>query len=271
MGDTVHAAGAAIVTGAGGGIGAACAHLLASDGWGQLILTDRDAAPVNALVAELRAKGVAAEALIGDIADPAFPELLGQKLGGRAIAAFIHAAGVSSKSAEPRRILEINLDASLRLVEFTRPRMANGGAMVLVASIMGHCPVSLEADATFEQPMPAEGSTSLMHLLRNDNDAYCLAKRAVIALARREAMAFGKRNARIVSISPGFIDTQMVRDISPDADAVVAGIIANGAIPRKGRPEEVAATAVFLCSPDAGFITGCDIRVDGGELIGMGL
>jgi NAD(P)-dependent dehydrogenase (short-subunit alcohol dehydrogenase family) len=94
---------------------------------------------------------------------------------------------------------------------------------------------------------------------------------AVIALARREAMAFGKRNARIVSISPGFIDTQMVRDISPDADTVVAGFIASGAIPRKGRPEEVAATAVFLCSAGAGFITGCDIRVDGGELIGMGL
>ena len=48
-------------------------------------------------------------------------------------------------------------------------------------------------------------------------------------------------------------------------------IIASGAIPRKGRPEEVAATAVFLCSAGAGFITGCDIRVDGGELIGMGL
>jgi len=268
MSEDRHAAGLAIVTGAAGGMGSACARLMAADGWPELLLCDLDDARLQGVAAPLRAGGFRIETLAADISDRDFPARLLERLGPREIGAFIHSAGIAPQTAEPDRVFAINLDASLRLLEIVRPRMAEHGAAVLFASIAGHLPVSPEAHAAFERPIPAAGSASLRHFAHDSNEAYLLAKRALIATVKREARAFGVRRSRIVSVSPGLIDTAMTRGVE---NPLTVSLLAGAAVPRLGRPEEVAAACVFLCSRAASFITGCDLRVDGGELAGLGI
>jgi NAD(P)-dependent dehydrogenase (short-subunit alcohol dehydrogenase family) len=95
--------------------------------------------------------------------------------------------------------------------------------------------------------------------------AYSLSKRAVIALAERRAVAWGAQGARIVSISPGLIATPMGRQemAATDAAARLADVTPAG---RPGTAAEIAQAARFLTSDEASFITGCDLRVDGGAV-----
>lgn len=260
--------GVAIVTGAAGGMGAPSARLLAEGGWNELILCDLNAERLEGVAAPLRSGGAQVEVLVGEITDPAFVEALVGKIGSRPISAFIHTAGVSPHMTTAERILEINLDATQALVDAVRPKMAQGGAAVLFASMAGYFATAPEADAAFEQPLPPEGTAALRHFAVNEGMAYTLSKRAVRAIARREAKAFGERGARINSMSPGLIDTPMGNGEWNDH---TRAMLANSALPRLGRPEELAAAAVYLCSPQASFVTGIDLRVDGGALAAMGL
>jgi NAD(P)-dependent dehydrogenase (short-subunit alcohol dehydrogenase family) len=260
--------GLAIVTGAAGGMGSQCSRLLVEDGCHELLLCDLDGPKLEAVATPLRAEGANVAILAADISDPAFLALLIERLGQREIGALIHTAGVAPQTTTSTRVFEVNLDASLRLMNAVRRHMAKGSTAVFFASVAGHLPVSPEADRAFEGPIPVEGSHSLRHFAADTNQAYLLAKRAIIATVKREAKAFGERGARLVSVSPGMIDTAMMKDIENE---LTISLYKSAAIPRLGRPEEVAAACVFLCSPAASFITGCDLRVDGGELAGLGI
>jgi len=267
MKEARHGSGVAIVTGAAGGIGSKCAELLAENGWQELILCGRDNPSLQMIAELLRANGSKISTLGADITDLQFPARLLEGLGAREISAFVHVAGVSHL-AERDQIFEINLDASLRLLEAVKPRMAEYGAAVLFASLAGHLPVSAQADAAFDRPIPAQGSASLRHFASNSQEAYFLSKRAIIATVKREAKAFGERKARIVSVSPGLIDTVMTQGAQNE---IGARLVAGAAVPRLGRPEEVAEACVFLCSSAASFITGSDLKVDGGQFAGLGI
>lgn len=260
--------GVGIVTGATGGMGAASAARLAAQGW-PLILCDLHQAPLEEQAAAFRARGVQAEILAGDIADKAFPTRLIAALAGRPIGALIHTAGVSPTMADAKRIFEINYDASMRLVEAVRPQMAKGACAVLISSSSAHLVVSPEIDEALRALKPGQDSSSLFKFATQPQLSYPISKRALIFLVAREAAAFGERGARIVSISPGLIDTKMGRAeqaASPQMDAMLAAT----PLKRYGVADEIASAAAFLCSPDASYITGCDIRVDGGTLAALG-
>jgi NAD(P)-dependent dehydrogenase (short-subunit alcohol dehydrogenase family) len=263
-------AGLAIVTGAAGGMGAPSARQLFEAGFRQLLLCDLDAGRLEGVAAPLRQAGAQVEILAGDISDAGYPDRLAAAIGQRPVAAVIHTAGISPTMGDAQRIMKINLDASLALVEVIRPRMAEGAAAVLFASMASHMPLGPEIDGAAEAPLGADGAASLMKYAASPQAAYPISKRAVRALVRREASAFGDRKARILSLSPGLIDTGMGRQ-EFEAAAQTQVMLERTPLGRLGDPEELAAVAVFLCTPAASYMTGCDVRVDGGTTAGLGL
>ena len=262
-------AGIAIVTGAAGGMGSASARALVADGWDNLLLLDRSEEALEAVAAPLRAGGAKVAVLAGDIVDPAFPGQMIAAIGDQPIATFVHTAGISPGMGDAERILSVNLDATVRLVDAVRDRMAPGAAAVLYASNSAHMPMPPEASAAFWAPLPEGGALALAHFADRPELAYPLSKIGVRALVKREAKSFGERGARLVSVSPGAIDTQMTRGES-QTSPIVAHMINGSAIGRIGRPEELANVTAFLCSPKASFVSGVDWLVDGGQTAGMG-
>lgn len=261
--------GVAVVTGAAGGMGSASARELVSEGWNDLLLCDISAERLEAVAGPLREQGAKVEILAGDIAAPDYGDLLVAALNGRPIAALIHTAGLSPQMADAERILRVNLDATVRLVEAIRDHMAAGSAAVLYASNSAHMPMPPEAAAAFWGPLPEGGAMALAHLCPEPNMAYPMSKIGVRALVKREARSFGERGARLVSVSPGAIDTAMTQG-EAGSSPIIDKMIGDSAIGRIGRPEELAAVSVFLCSPKAGYVSAVDWLVDGGQTAGMG-
>lgn len=258
----------AIVTGAAGGMGAAAAAMLAADGW-PLILCDLDRARIEAVAAGWDMTACTVDIVAGDIDDPAYPARLHAALGEREIGIFIHTAGLSPTMADAERILRVNFDATVRLVDVVRPKMAAGGCAVLIASSAAHMVKSPDLERALAEAVATRSSSALVPLLPRPEMAYPLSKRAVIGLVAHEAAAFGERGARIVSISPGLIDTPMTR-AEQAASEQMREMLALTPLKRLGTAEEIASVAIFLCSDGASYITGSDIRVDGGTLARLG-
>jgi NAD(P)-dependent dehydrogenase (short-subunit alcohol dehydrogenase family) len=249
-----------IVTGAASGMGEATARVLANRG--RLLLVDRDANKLAQLAETLGSADV--EQVVLDLSDPEFPAVLTAALAGRPVQSLVHCAGLSPTMADPLLILEVNLAATIRLVEVVRPLMAAGGGMVLFASTAAHFAGSA-LDARINAVTRAEDVASLADLAPNPGIAYQVSKRGVYLLVRREVFSFGRKGVRIVSLSPGIIDTPMGRaemamqsSMQPMIDASPLG--------RSAQPSEVAEVAAFLVSSAASFVTGIDVLVDGGSM-----
>jgi NAD(P)-dependent dehydrogenase (short-subunit alcohol dehydrogenase family) len=254
--------GTAIVTGAASGMGEATARLMHAAGW-HLVLCDLNEDRLRASAAEYAAPNEIAFA-IGDISTTAFLAALDTALTGRPIRAVIHCAGISPSMGGPERILEVNLAAPMRILNHILPRMDGNGAIVLFASSSGHM-VGTTFDERIGAADSAEKVASLIDLCPNSGIAYTVAKRGVMLLAKREAHRFGKNGVRLVSLSPGIIDTPMGRK-EMEHSPIIQALVAGSSLPRAADPSEVGSVAVFLCSPAASFITGTDLLVDGGSL-----
>lgn len=258
----------AIVTGAAGGMGSACAIRLAAEGW-SVILCDIDPARLEALAAPLRTPGLTIELLAGSIADANFPDRLLTAIAARPIGAVIHTAGLSPTMGSAEQIMAVNYDATARLVVLIRPRMLPGSCAVLIASSSGYSTTDPAILAAIDAiPEDGDGASLLPFANNSSGYAYSISKKGVLRMVERQAAAFGRHGARIMSISPGLIDTSMGR-AEQKAHPQMDQMLALTPLGRYGTSDEIAKVALFLCSPGASFLSGSDIKVDGGVLAAM--
>jgi NAD(P)-dependent dehydrogenase (short-subunit alcohol dehydrogenase family) len=186
-----------------------------------------------------------------------------------------HTSGLSPSQASAAQILNVDLlGVALVLDEFSQV-IAPSGAGVVIASMAGHFlpPLSEEHRHAIASARPDELFT-LPYLspdtVSDPGWAYAVAKQAVFIRIRAAAPAWGRRNARINSISPGTIATPMGDEelASPLGDGIRA-MIAAAICNRMGTAGDIASAAAFLLGPDAGYITGTDLLVDGGVTANM--
>ena len=240
----------AIVTGAGGGIGAAICRLFAVEG-AALVGVDIDADALERVAASVRACGGGGRmsTLVADVAEEATAETAvahaREKFGrldvlvSNAVYDLPHAPLTAVSAADWRRTMAVNLDSAFLLSKHAIPAMAagGGGSIILVASQLGR-------------------------VARPGRPWYCAAKGALIQLAKAMALDHAGENIRVNSLSPGPVETdRYVRNF----DTIEAARASHHTlIGRLGNPEEIAAGALFLASDESAFMTGADLLIDGG-------
>jgi 3-oxoacyl-[acyl-carrier protein] reductase len=205
----------------------------------------------------------------GDITDPEHLAGLAAALGPRRIGVIAHAAGLSPTMADGKRIFDVNFTATRRLVETLLPHMAEGGAIILIASNSAQLIARPIIDRGIRKMLKGGRSKIVALMLHKPETAYPISKRAVQLYAQAMAPKCGETRVRIVSLTPGIIDTEMGR-LEHAARPQMARMIALTPLGRSGKAEEIASVVAFLASPAASYINGTDILVDGGTVAGIG-
>ena len=239
----------ALVTGASGGIGSACARELAQRGYTVLVHANQNLAAAQALADELCAQGMDAHALCCDLSDSAAVSTMCNEILAlyHHVDAMVLCAGVSHTGlltdmtdAQWHRVMDVNVSGSFYLIRALAPGMVShrSGSIVTISSMWGRSGASCEA-------------------------AYSASKAAIIGLTQALAKELGPSGVRVNCIAPGVIDTKMMDEHSEETKAILAGETPLG---RLGTGRDVAKAAAFLLSDDACFITGQTLGVDGGYL-----
>ncbi|MFC7203647.1 SDR family oxidoreductase [Haloferax namakaokahaiae] len=243
----------ALVTGAASGIGRATALRFADEG-AKVVVSDVMVDDGEQVVHEINESGGEAVFVKADVSDPdEVANLVAsavEQFGGLDFAhnnAGIEGVGSSipEMSVEDfERVIDINLKGVFLGMKYEIPRLLErgGGAIVNTASVAG-----------------MTGGPNLSH--------YYAAKHGVIGLTRSAALEVANENVRVNAVCPGVIDTPMIERFTKDDDEAAEGLLAAEPMGRMGKPEEIAAAVVYLCSDDASFVTGHPMVIDGGYVV----
>ena len=237
----------ALVTGAGRGIGRACAVALAQAG-AEVWLLARTRGDVEAAAAEI---GPGAHAVACDVTNVSMVRETIERLNGLDI--LVNNAGsnipepfLDVSEAHLDRLLDLNVRSAFLVAQAATRKMleaperkTRGGAIINLSSQMGHV-----------------GAVN--------RSVYCLTKHALEGLTKAMALELAPHGIRVVSIAPTFIDTPMYRSMTEAKPEFAEWVQARIPVGHVGQPEDVAAAVVFAASPAAALITGTSLVVDGG-------
>jgi NAD(P)-dependent dehydrogenase (short-subunit alcohol dehydrogenase family) len=243
----------ALITGAASGMGLATAHAFAEAG-ASVVLADFREDTVRAEVEHLISKGHKALAVCCDVSDDTQVAAMVERAVaefGRLDAAFNN-AGVMAKIAptadstreEWDRVIGVNLRGVWSCMKHELRQMARQGSGAIVNN----------ASVGALTGNPGIGS-------------YIASKHGVVGLTRTAALEYVKQGIRVNAVNPGLIDTQIARDVVAGDERAYAGIAERVPIGRAGRPEEIAAAVLWLCSPAASYVVGHALTVDGGMTV----
>ncbi|MBV6440001.1 MAG: 4-formylbenzenesulfonate dehydrogenase TsaC1/TsaC2 [Saprospiraceae bacterium] len=240
----------AAITGAASGIGKAIAELFARRG-AAVHLLDRDAETAEKIAAALRTEGLSAQAHACDVSDFSDVQTVFEKIGPLHI--LVNNAGVAhigtAENTAPEdfeRVFSVNVRGVYHCLHAAIPKLraAGGGVILNLASIVAWVGIP-------------------------DRFAYTMSKGAVAAMTLSVAKDFLKDNIRCNSISPArvhtpFVDGYLAKNYPGHEAEMFEKLSKTQPIGRMGTVDEVAALALYLCSDEASFITGCDYPLDGG-------
>ena len=263
-----------VITGGAGGMGLATAKIVGREN--ALVLCDVRQDRLDAANAALKDLGMAPTVVNCDVTDrQAVVRLFETATGLGTIASVIHTAGVSPSMGDADYVMRTNALGTLNVNEVFYGTAGEGSAIVNVASMAAHMlpeeliptgqfPLALHDDDDFMNAMTS--ACSIAPEEARSGMAYAVSKSFVRWYSTSQAERFNGRGLRIVSVSPGSIDTEMGR---LEEQAGAGAMVTDAAVPRWGKPEEMAELFAFCASAKAGYLTGTDVLNDGGVIASM--
>ena len=263
-----------VITGGAGGMGRATAKVVGRDH--TLVLCDVRQDRLDDAAKTLDGLGVTVRAVNCDVTDrKAVDALLETASALGAVVSVIHTAGVSPTMGSADYVMRTNAVGTVNVNEAFYAGAGEGAAIVNVASMAAHMlpenivptkqfPQALQDEEAFMKDMLA--ACSIVPEEMQSGIAYAVSKSFVRWYSVAQCERFNGKGLRILSVSPGSIDTEMGQ---LEADAGAGAMVADAAVPRWGKPEEMAALLAFCASDKAGYLTGTDILNDGGVIASM--
>ncbi|MGV0810552.1 SDR family oxidoreductase [Mycolicibacterium boenickei] len=263
-----------VITGGAGGMGLATAKVVGRDQ--AVVLCDVRQDRLDGALATLSDLGIASTGVNADVTDrQAVDRLFETASGLGTVGAVIHAAGVSPSMGDAAYVMRTNALGTLHVNEAFFATAGEGAAIVNVASMAAHLlpeevipvqhfPLALQDQDGFLAAMLTACEVAPEEM--RSGFAYAISKAFVKWYSSSQAERFNGRGIRIVSVSPGSIDTEMGR---LEEQAGAGAMVADAAVPRWGKPEEMADLLAYCASERAGYLTGTDILNDGGVVASM--